>query len=243
MAKSRSSTRRQIAAQRARKRRQRQLAVLLGVAGIAVIIVVALILTSQSSATISAENVGDYSAFPQGIDEDGAPFIGEEDAPVTLTEYSDFACPHCATWAEQVHLLIDTYVADGTLKIVYKLVSFVNPQTSPTAASAGLCAAEQDKFWEMHDGLYGLLNTQGSAAFTRSTMNSLAGELGLDEDEFSACLTSGETRQTVQSVASELQQVNVTGTPTVFVNGERIDPNVVPYTFDGMERLILQLAS
>ena len=148
------------------QRRQRQLAILLGVAGVAIIVVVALILTSQSSASsVTAENVGDYSAFPQGIDEDGAPYIGEVDAPLTLTEYSDFACPHCSNFSTQVHRLIDTYVADGSLKIVYKPVSFV-AQTSPTAAAAGLCAAEQGMFWEMHDALYGLLDTQGSGSAT-----------------------------------------------------------------------------
>lgn len=238
MARSRTSTRRRAASRRARQRHQRQLAVLLGVAGIAIIVVVVFIVISQTGASISAGTFGDYSGFPQGIDDTGAPYIGEADAPAVLTDYSDFGCPHCQTFAEQVHQLIDTYVADGSLKIVYKPVSFVTP-TSGTAAAAGLCAAEQDKFWEMHDVLFGLQSTQGSAAFTRGNMEDLAAQVGADEDAFSACLTSSETRQTVQDVLDEAQAVGVTGTPTVFLNGERVDPNQVPYTFGALEPLIV----
>jgi protein-disulfide isomerase len=166
------------------------------------------------------------------------PYIGEPDAPAVLTEFGDFACPHCYEFSLQAHQLIDTYVADGSLKIVYKLVSFVNPQTSPTAAAAGLCAAQQGKFWEMHDALFGLLNTRGSAAFTRSNVSDLAADLGLDEGEFGDCLTSGQTRQTVQSVLAEAQRLGITGTPTLLFNGELITQDQVPYTFEGIESLI-----
>ena len=238
MAKTRpSSARRQAVGRRKQRRRQRQLIVLLVVAGAAALVVVGLILISQNSAAVAVENIGDYSAFPQGIDESGAPYLGEPDAPVTLVEYSDFACPHCNTFSKTVHRLADTYVADGSLKIVFKPMSFINPQTSPIAAAASLCAAEQGKFWEMHDALFSLLSTQGSNAFSISNMVALAGQIGLaDEEAFEACLRGGDTTPVVNDMLLEAQSLGVNSTPTIFFNGQMLEPGAVPY--DTLEQLI-----
>jgi len=235
MAKS-SSRRREAAAQRARKRRQRA-GLVFGVGGLALVAVAALILLSQGQAAsaVSVGNVGDYSSYPQGVDETGAPYIGEADAPVTLVEYSDFGCPHCATFSETVHQLIDAYVADGTLKITFKPLSFVTPN-SPTAAAAGLCAADQGMFWEMHDAMFNLLSTQGSSAFAANTLTSVAAELGLDEDAFGDCLNDGGTRDQVSAFLAEAQGLGINSTPTAVFNGQILESGAVP--FNVLERMI-----
>lgn len=233
MAKS-SSRRRQAATQRARKRRQRA-ALVFGVGGLALVAVAALILLSQGQASaVSVGDVGDYSNYPQGVDETGAPYIGDPSAPVTIVEYSDFGCPHCATFSETAHQLIDTHVADGTLQIVYKPLSFVTPN-SPTAAAAGLCAADQGMFWEMHDALFNLLSTQGSSAFAPNTLTGVAAEIGLNETTFDNCLNDGGTRDQVLAFLAEAQGLGVNSTPTLFFNGELLDSGALPFNvLDGM---------
>jgi protein-disulfide isomerase len=235
MARSGSSRRREAAAQRARKRRQRA-GLVFGIGGLALVAVAALILLSQGQASaVSVGNVGDYSSYPQGIDETGAPYIGEANAPITLVEYSDFGCPHCATFSETTHQLIDTYVADGTLKITFKPLSFVTPN-SPTAAAAGLCAADQGMFWEMHDAMFNMLSTQGSGAFAPNTLTSAAAEIGLDEDAFGDCLNDGDTRDQVLAFLAEAEGLGINSTPTAMFNGQLLEPGAVP--FNVLEELI-----
>jgi protein-disulfide isomerase len=228
MAKSGSSRRREAAAKRARKRRQRA-GLVFGIGGLALVAVAALILLSQGQAASAVDvgNVGDYSNYPQGVDETGAPYIGEENAPVTLVEYSDFGCPACNAFSETVHQLIDTYVADGTLRITYKPLSFV-AQTSPTAAAAGVCAADQGMFWEMHDAMFNLLSTQGPSAFAPKTLTDVAAELGLNDDAFGDCLSDGGTRDTVLAFMAEAQGLGVGSTPTVMFNGQLLEAGAVP---------------
>lgn len=240
MTKSRQSARRQAAARRARKRRQRQFVILLAVGGIAILVVAALVLFSERNA-VTATDVGDYSDLPQGVEGDGAPYIGNPDAPATLVEYSDFACSACRAFSETTHQLIDAYVADGSLKIVFKPMSIIDPQTSPTAAAASLCAADQGMFWEMHDALFGLLSTQGSSAFTKGNLTDLAGQIGLDQEAFEDCLKSGDMRPAVLAMLAEAQSLGINSTPTIMFNGKLMDPGAVPYAV--LEQFILDALS
>jgi protein-disulfide isomerase len=213
---SKSSSRRS-----ARKRRQQPIALVLGLVVVAAM-VVGLIATLQSPKQTKATDIRSYADFPQGVDETGAPYLGDPDAPVTLVLYSDFACPYCRIFAQEtLGLLVDEYVAGGQLRVIFKPMQFDSP-TSPVAAAAGLCAAEQGKFWEMHDGLFDIAYSQGYGGFSGPNLRRLAGELGLDEGEFTACLGSVQTRTTLLQVQNEADDLGVTGTPTIFVNGQRI---------------------
>jgi len=149
--------------------------------------------------------------------------LGDPNAPMTLVEYSDFSCPHCADLAEfSVHPLIDEYVKSGDLRIIYKPISFVNPPYSRPAAQAFLCAADQGMAWEMHDQIWGLYQASGPGAYTQRNLVSQAEALGLDADQFRSCFVDPATNQAVQAVLSEAQVVGVTGTPTLFLNGQLI---------------------
>jgi protein-disulfide isomerase len=236
MAKSRQSTRKRAAQRRARQRRQRQLAVLLIVAAVAILVTALLILASQRSA-ISAPEVSDYSSYPQGIEEDGSPYIGNPDAPAVLVEYGDFACSACGHFADTAHQLIEAYVADGSLKIVYTPMSFIDPQNSPTAAEASLCAADQDGFWEMHDALFGTLSVYGSQAFTQRNTVDLAAQIGLDEDSFESCMNSGDKRQVTRNMLADARTLGIASTPTLMFNGQLQEPGAMPY--NAVEQLIL----
>lgn len=229
------STRRQVARERARKRRQRQLITLGVIAVIAVVFVGALILLSQNSAGTELE-VGDYNGIPQGVEEDGTPYIGEADAPVTLVEYGDFGCPHCADFASVSHQLIDTYVADGTLRYVFKPMGFVT-QNSPVAAVASLCAVEQGMFWEMHDALFTLLRTQGSAAFTQGSLIDAGDQIGLERSEFASCVRSSETRNKAQEIQNAATQLGINATPTLVLNGQFLEGGALSYS--SLEQAIL----
>lgn len=99
------------------------------------------------------------------IDFSSVKVLGNENATVTLTEYSDFQCPFCNRFFRETEpLIIREYVDTGKIKFVYKHypVDAIHPQAS-RAALASECANEQGKFWEYHDILF--RNTNSFLAF------------------------------------------------------------------------------
>jgi len=214
---SKAEARRRTQAQRAK--RSNQLLIVGAVAVIAVIAVVVLVVLSNRPRSTTST---DYAGLPQSVEE--APGlgirIGAEDAPVVVTEYSDYSCPHCYDLSPAIDQVIATYVAQGKVALVYKPISFVNPPTSVPAAAAMVCAAQQGKGFEMHDEVWDLYTRGGPNAYTRALLTARANNIGLDVSAFEQCFDSSETVSALQGVLADAQQAGVAGTPTVFVNGQ-----------------------
>lgn len=141
---------------------------------------------------------------------------GSDDAPVTIVEVSDYGCGHCKNFnVETSGLLEDLYVNPGQVKWVVMPYA-LGPQTAP-AASAALCAAEQDRFFEYHRLLF---DTQGEPDFmTAASFRQVAEDAGLDLDSFNACLQDNNNNNTVQQNIMAATALGVNSTPTFFVNG------------------------
>jgi protein-disulfide isomerase len=221
-------------ARRGRSRQRTQLWLIAGISLTAILLVGGLIAISQPDSTQVA--TADYAGLAQQIDRSGAVgfAIGSPDAPVTLVEYSDFSCTHCHDLVPTIHRLIDEYVRAGSLRIIYKPVSFVNPPYSGEAAKVAVCAAEQGKFWEMHDAMWSIYEQSGPQAYGKGFLAQQAKQDGLDADMFRQCYVSVETADAVQGVLDEAQIMGVQGTPTLFLNGQ-----AVPYS--GPEHTYVQL--
>jgi protein-disulfide isomerase len=85
------------------------------------------------------------------------------------------------------------------------------------AAEAAECAHEQGKFWEMHDKLFENQDALSADAYTQWTA-----ELGLDTDQFTACIDSRKYQSEVQKDFTDGVAAGVTGTPTFFINGQKL---------------------
>jgi protein-disulfide isomerase len=219
------STRNRIEQRRAqRQRRSRRTILIVGVLVVAVVVVgVVIALTGPGRGAVAAVDTN-YDGLTQEVDRTGeAPgfAIGDPDAPVTLIEYSDFSCPHCHDLSGTIDRLIEEDVAAGDLRIVYKPVSFVNPPYSRPAAQAAICAAEQGKFWEMHDQIWALYNSAGPGAYTQRQLAAAAEAIGLDGGAFRSCFVSSDTSAQVDAVLSEAQVRGINGTPTLYLNGQQ----------------------
>jgi Na+/H+ antiporter NhaA/predicted DsbA family dithiol-disulfide isomerase len=139
---------------------------------------------------------------------------GPEEAPVTVVEYGDFECPYCGQ-AEPVvrELLGDT----SDVRYVWRHLPLtdVHPHAQ-LAAEAAEAAAEQDKFWEMHDHL---LVHQSDLLF--SDLARYAEELGLDVERFRDHLQSRSGADRIAEDVDSADMSGVSGTPTFFINGRR----------------------
>jgi formate-nitrite transporter family protein len=142
---------------------------------------------------------------------------GPGDAPVTLVEYGDFECPYCGMAYPIVKELQQRL--GRRLRFVFR--NFPLAESHPHAehaAEAAEAAAEQGKFWEMHDTLY-----EHQRALEDADLVRYAEELRLDADRVARELEPGtETRRVREDFRSGVRS-GVNGTPTFFVNGERYD--------------------
>lgn len=150
--------------------------------------------------------------FIKKISAEGSPFLGEDKAPVVITIFSDFQCPHCAQLGDIYPKLLEKYPT--SIKIVYKYYPLPNHQFSGAAAVAAWAAQQQGKFWQYHDLVY--------ANFRDLTMEKLTGfaeQLGLNMPQFHQQMNSQEAKDKVIQDIQEAQAAGATGTPTMFING------------------------
>jgi len=165
--------------------------------------------------------------FIQDIDTAGSPFKGPEKAPVVVTVFSDFQCPYCAKVSPLLDQLLAQYPKD--VKVVHKNFPLKNHQFAMPAAIAALAAHRQGKFWEMHDKIF-----ENSATLSDEKFTEFAKALGLNMDKFSK---DSKDPQLLQGIQADLQnglKAEVRGTPTIFVNGRRVNTGGL----DGLKTLV-----
>ena len=149
------------------------------------------------------------------VSEDDDPWIGGENAKVTIVEFSDFECPFCARGAATIAQVLEEYGDD--VKVVFRDFPLSFHQNAHIAAEAAECADEQDKFWEYHDVLFA-----NQHALDMDSLKTYAADLGLDSGKFNECLQSREMSAEVDVDFSAGMSYGVQGTPAFFVNGELV---------------------
>jgi protein-disulfide isomerase len=175
--------------------------------------------SSQKAGSENADATGSGTASGEALP---PPTLGDEDAPVTMVEYSDFQCPYCGQFAREVEPeLVEEYVKDGTLKIQWRDFPYLG-QESVNAALAAREAQEQGKFWEYHEKLYNNQNSVNSGAFSDDNLKALAEEASVDPGKVEESLTSSEHEQAVARDFEKGQGMGITGTPTFIINGQTI---------------------
>jgi protein-disulfide isomerase len=155
------------------------------------------------------------------LDIKDAPAAGNLNGPITVVEFADFECPVCRNLHEALRGLLPKY---PQVRLVFK--DFPLEQVHPwarTGALAGRCAYQQDRkaFWTMYDFLYDNQDLV-SAENAWDKMVNYAGRAGLNTDAFKACMTGPEAASAVDASIANAKLLEVTSTPTLFVNGRRI---------------------
>jgi protein-disulfide isomerase len=165
-----------------------------------------------------------------GVRVAGRPSRGPENAKVTVVEFTDYECPFCKRhFNETYHALLDEY--EGRIRYVVRNfpIATIHP-SAPKAAEAAECAFEQGKFWEYHDGLFGI-----AASLDVESLKQQATNVGLDRGRFDQCVDSGAKAQVVREDIEDGRRYGVTGTPTFFINGEKL---VGARSLDGFRQII-----
>jgi len=159
-----------------------------------------------------------YSSFDRRtkIDlADWGPPLGEEKAPVTLVEYSDFTCPFC----QGLRPTLEAFVAahPGRVKLYFKPYPIESHPGALAAAVAGEWGRKQGVFWKLHDALF------SSPAHDLETIAGEAEKLDLDSSDLREAITSRRDEARIRASQAEANLAGVHSTPTLFLNGRLID--------------------
>ncbi len=158
---------------------------------------------------------------------------GNPDATVKLVEYSDFQCPACASFQPVIAELMSAY--GDQLSFEYKHFPLPIHNFAQQAAVAAEAASQQGKFFEYHDVLFQKQSEWSSSATPQVLFARYAEELGLDVEAFRRHQNSSVLRDAVRADLAEARELGLTGTPTFFLNGERMQ-------FETFEEFVSQIA-
>lgn len=161
--------------------------------------------------------IGDIDLTGVGYD------VGERTAPVVMVDFSDFGCPYCGEFARETYPTLEReYVRTG--KVFYKHVPFVAGfPNGQHAARAAECAADQGKFWPMHDSLYAHQGEWRKSREHASIFQRDAAALGIDRARFDACYTTQAVHPRTRRASDVANSIGVRVTPSFVVNGRPVE--------------------
>ncbi len=124
--------------------------------------------------------------------------LGSPDAPVTVEVWEDFQCPFCQRFTLEVEpLLVERYVQDGDVRLVFRNLPFLGDESHWAAVAASL-AADQDKFWPFHDYLFANLRGENRGSYSLDRFLEIGEAVGLDMDAFRRGLSLDNARAAIR---------------------------------------------
>ena len=162
---------------------------------------------------------------------DGSPVKGPEGAAITIVEFADFECPHCAEVAPMLDKVAETHKND--VRLVFKFYPLPIHTHADIAARAAVAAMNQGKFWEMHHALF-----TNQRHLEQTDLDSYAKELGIEVSRFHADIQASATAERIAKDKKLGEDLQIGGTPTIFINGRLFDGRQ-----DVNEWISLELAS
>ena len=145
---------------------------------------------------------------------------GDPKAAVKLVEFSDYQCPYCKNFTEQTESrIMDDYVKTGKVQFTARSAgNWVSGNIgggveSQNSAMAAYCAADQNKFWDMHDALFANVLGEEAGSFTDRRLQAIAGAAGLDMAAFNSCYSNGKYQSQVAQDFQDAKTGGINGTP------------------------------
>ncbi|MCW2860759.1 MAG: oxidoreductase [Actinoallomurus sp.] len=177
---------------------------------------------------------------------DGAILAAKPGAKAPKLElFEDFQCPICHEFENSSGSTIKRLAAEGKVNVLYYPFWLFKQQTDPIrgnsqrAANAALCAPA-DKWIPYHDAIYKHQPAEGSKGFSNKDLIGWAKDLGFDTPQFEQCVNGNQKQSQIDSMTNYAEQARkVTGTPTVFLNGQSLDLNSTLLNAKNLEKAIL----
>lgn len=145
---------------------------------------------------------------------------GPADAPIKVVEWLDYQCPTCGAYSRNFEPGIEAaFSKAGKVRYEVKSLSFIGDESVDSAAAA-LCAADQNKFWEMHYTIFDNQSGENQGALAKSRLKDMAASIGMNTGAFNTCLDGGKYTKKVEDEKAEGEAAKVNQTPTFVINGK-----------------------
>ena len=209
-----------------RKERNRQIVTVAAImVGLALVVGLGFLVQSMRDTT------GEQASTPSGTDGYGV-VVGQADAPTTIKIYEDMQCPYCAQFEQATAAALDQGIEQGKIKVDYRMVSFLDGASSNEYSSRAMNAAlvvldtaGPEVFKRYHDMLYADQPAEGGPGPEDDELISMAVEAGAVESEIRRPIEDKVYEQWITNATDAMSQDDVTGTPTVFIDGELAGEN------------------
>jgi len=173
-----------------------------------------------------------YASFEpknrKSIDLSSAPCKGPENAKVTLVEFADYECPHCAAAAP---VLAQALEQNPDVRLCFKHFPLPSHDNAFAASQAAVYAQRNGKFWELHELLFA--NQQ---RLSPQVIRELVQQVGLDPQGLVQAVQKGDLAENVEKQRAEGRALGIMGTPTIFVNGRQyalpLSPELLRFTIE-----------
>jgi protein-disulfide isomerase len=164
---------------------------------------------------------------------------GSPDAPVEISEYADYQCPFCQTFATlQMPTIEERLIKTGRLRWRYRDFPLQQHQFARLAAHSAACADEQGKYWEQHDRIYEGQSDWAASRDAGEHFRDYAQTNGLDLARYDECMKSGKYAGRIQASLEEGARAGVGSTPTLLVGNRlyqgRIDSDAIRRLVDSL---------
>jgi protein-disulfide isomerase len=150
---------------------------------------------------------------------------GAESAPVWVVEISDFQCPFCKQWHDQVYAALDSeYVRTGKVRLAYLNFPLTSIHANAQgAAEAAMCASVQGKFWEVHQALFTAQKSWESLPNPIAMFESLVKAAGVEPKAWRSCVESHATKAIIDADRDRSAAAGVGSTPTFFIGDRKVE--------------------
>ncbi|GAB3800235.1 hypothetical protein GCM10027605_15400 [Micromonospora zhanjiangensis] len=165
-------------------------------------------------------------AAPRGAN-DGATGIVVGSGPVTIDIYEDFLCPICKQFEQTSGATVDQLVAQNKVRVVYHPVAYLNrassTEYSTRSSAASACAAQFGDYRAYAKALFEQQPAEGGAGLPNDQLVGIGAGAGLTGNDFASCVRDQTYKPWTDHVTEAASKANITGTPTVLVNGKQLD--------------------
>src|SRR5204863_8615676 len=191
------------------------------VAILAVVLGIAVFALLRTGGTAPAAAAG---APPTVVDDGFRGYtLGQGSAPVEITEYVDFECPVCASFATiQMPTIRDQLINTGKVRWRFRDYPLPIHKYSRFAAHAAQCTGAQGRYFEMQDQLFNHHQWAQTGKDPSDLFRDLAQTAGVDLKAYDGCMESGKYAQRIEYSRQEGEKALVDGTPTFFANGTKL---------------------
>jgi protein-disulfide isomerase len=176
----------------------------------------------------------------KALKEGGSPRRGSPDGGITIVEFADFECPYCKQMENTLSKMLSEKASTAEVQAIYKNFPLEMHEWAMEAAALGECTHQvsPDAYWRLRDYLFSNQENLTKDRIEEHGMVFLRGLGGVSATAIESCLAAPGTRASIEEDLQLGKEYGVTSTPTLFINGEKIEGAKSPSQMDNILRRI-----